>query len=203
MAPEFDDLLFAFIVVFLSLIHALEDFADVSHVKDVVGFCGRGQEVFDHLVVNVNCCLSERFTLALHLLEERLEFSKSDGEEDLVHILFTGNCVVDCVELTQEARRDFGTTSSRLAHGGDDLEITDVIPSNYCSIASEPELVLNVLADKLKGGLRAVGIFFWHVKVVNKAHGFGLAVLGHELIFCSTVVVGFDHALKTLRGRTR
>jgi len=104
VAPEFDDLLFAFIVVFLSLIHALEDFANVSHVKDVVRFGWRGQEVFDHLVVDVDCCLSEGFTLALHLLEERLKFSQSDGEEDLVHILFAGHSVVDCVELTQEAR---------------------------------------------------------------------------------------------------
>lgn len=75
MAPEFDELLFAFIVIFLGLVHTLEDFADVSHVEDVVGLCGRRQENVHHLVEDDDCCLSEGFALALHLLLERLEFS--------------------------------------------------------------------------------------------------------------------------------
>ena len=75
MTPEFDNLFFAFKVIFLSLVHTLEDFADVSHVEDVVGLCGCGQEVFNHLIEDVDCCLSKGFTLALNFLEERLEFS--------------------------------------------------------------------------------------------------------------------------------
>jgi len=75
MTPEFDNLLFAFVVVFLSFVHALEDFADVSHVKYVVRLQRCWQELINHLVVDVDCCLGHGFAHTLHLLEERLEFS--------------------------------------------------------------------------------------------------------------------------------
>ena len=45
MSPEFDDVVFALVEVFVSLVKALENFGDISHVEDVVTLCRGWQEL--------------------------------------------------------------------------------------------------------------------------------------------------------------
>lgn len=46
MSPQFNNLLFAFIKTLVCKVEALEDFRNVSHVKNVVTFSGSRQEFF-------------------------------------------------------------------------------------------------------------------------------------------------------------
>ena len=163
VGPKFDHLFFAFVVIFFGFIHSLENLTDVSHIENIVRFGRSWQEVIRNLVVNVDGCLSKRLWLALDFFEEGLEFCQCNCVEDLHHIGFIGNSVIDSVELTQTTRRNFSTTSTSFTHRSNNLQIANKVLGYSSWGARVPELVFYVLTDQLKWWLWAICVFSWHV----------------------------------------
>ena len=84
----------------------------------------------------------------LDFLIEDLEFERGDRLEDLLHVELRRDGVVDEMELGDNSWRNLRSTSTGLTHGGNDLEILDVVWLNLLSII--PELVVHPLSDELQ-----------------------------------------------------
>jgi hypothetical protein len=99
VTPELDDVLFAFVEVLVSLIHTLEHLRDISHVEDVVALGRSRKEVLLNDIEEVNSSQGHRFAQVLDFLIEVLELKSGNSLEDLLHLGFGRDSVVDDMEL--------------------------------------------------------------------------------------------------------
>jgi hypothetical protein len=70
VTPKFDEVFFGVLVCLLGHVEALEDFADISHVENIVRLGRSRKELLRHGVEELNCSNSEGFAECLDLFRE-------------------------------------------------------------------------------------------------------------------------------------
>ena len=129
----------------------------------------------------------------LDFLIEDLEFESGDRLEDLLHVELRRDGVVDEMELGDNSWRNLRSTSTGLTHGGNDLEILDVVWLNLLSVI--PELVVHPLSDELKRWLGSEGIESRHVEIIDEAQSSLLGIFWLVFVLGPSLEVGLDDAL--------
>lgn len=129
----------------------------------------------------------------LDFLIEDLEFESGDRLEDLLHVELRRDGVVDEMELGDNSWRNLRSTSTGLTHGGNDLEILDVVWLNLLSVI--PELVVHPLSDELKRWLGSESIESRHVEIIDEAQSSLLGIFWLVFVLGPSLEVGLDNAL--------
>jgi len=168
VSPQFDDLFFGLEVGWVGTVQALEHFAHISHVEDVVRLCRDWQEVVLDQVEQGDSRSSKWFRHILDLLKEGLEFMCTYRLEDVLHLCMCGNRVVENMEFRLDSRRYHLSSATRFTHSSNDLHITNLISNNLLAII--PEVIIHPLPNKFKWWLRTKRISPWHVEIINKAN---------------------------------
>jgi len=55
MNPQSKDSQFTITIKFIKYVNSLNDFADISHVEDIMRFCRSWQEILSNCIVKANC----------------------------------------------------------------------------------------------------------------------------------------------------
>jgi hypothetical protein len=145
VTPQFDEVFLGVLVCLLSHIQALEYLGDIAHVENVMGVSGGRQELFRHSVKQLDGGDGQVFAESLDFFREVVELEGGKGFKNPLEIGFRGNGVVDHVELGKHTIGQFGTTTTGLAHGGEELKVAHVVLDNLGSV--EPVAVVHPLTE--------------------------------------------------------
>lgn len=137
VTPQFDDLLFRFVVVLVSQEKSLEHLGDITHVVDVMCLRRCGQEISHALVEDVDSCDSQSVLEHLDVVAELVEFSHEDRLVDLAHLLLTWVSEVDQMEFRDKTWSNCSSTTTGLAHSGDQLKLAHVVLDNLLAVIPE------------------------------------------------------------------
>ena len=125
--PEARDAVAGVEVVLLTLEDALEDARDVAEIEGVVRLLRRGQQLGDHVRVDLERGGGHHLGERLDVLVEVEEVRGGDRPEDLAELRVARHAYVEQVEAVEGARRDRGAPAARVAHRRDDLRVLDVL----------------------------------------------------------------------------
>lgn len=129
-----------------------------------------------------------------------MELKGGQRGENSLHVLFIWLDVVDQVELGKHALAHFSTTTTRLAHRGDQLQIAHEVLLDLLAI--KPVAIVDPLTQKLNRRLCTEDFHAGHVQVINKGDSFEFAALGLEAVLCTTIELRLNNLLNTLGGST-
>lgn len=96
-----------------------------------------GQEISHALVEDVDSCDSQSVLENLDIVAELVEFSHEDCLVDLAHLLLTWVSEVDQMEFRDQTRSNLSSTTTGLAHSGDELKLTHVVLDNLLAVIPE------------------------------------------------------------------
>jgi len=82
VAPKFDEVLLGVLVSLLGHVETLEDLRDITHVENVMGVSGRGQEPLRDSVEQLDGSDCEVFAESFDLLREVVELEGGEGLKD-------------------------------------------------------------------------------------------------------------------------
>mmetsp|Transcript_27981 Transcript_27981/g.68358 ORF Transcript_27981/g.68358 Transcript_27981/m.68358 type:complete len:434 (+) Transcript_27981:5687-6988(+) len=181
---------------------AEDDSPKVAQVEEVVRLCGRGEEVGERRVVDLEGAPDDGLAEALDGARRALlvKLKAHDGVEDARHGLGVKLSHRDDVEPPEEARGDEGAAAAGGAHRAHVHHVDNVAEGLFLEIV--PPVVVHELPEDLDGRLRAVDLLCGHVEVVDKDNSL-LAHGGPVDALAALVELGVNDVLRLQRGGLR
>ena len=127
---------------------------------------GGRAELLDDRIVRLNGGGNDRRHFTADVLVEGLEEPLGEGIEDGVHILIVHIGEGNLIEVAREAVRNLVAAAAGGPHRAGEDNVDNV--EKLARFAVVPALVVQVLAEELDGGLRAVLLEQGHVDVINE-----------------------------------
>jgi hypothetical protein len=185
VTPKFNQMFFCVLVRLLSLVAALEDFADIAHVEHIMRLSRGGQELLRNTVKQLDSCNSKWVAKCLDFFREAVELCCSESFKNAFQVLFRWVDVINNMELGKHTWADFSTTTTWFSHSSDKLKSTDFILNNFVAII--PASIVNPLAEQFDWRLCTEGFLLWHVQVINKAESLKFGAFRLESILSTSV----------------
>lgn len=104
------------------------------------------------------------------------------------------------MELGEHTRSHLGTTTTWLAHRGQNLQVAHVVLDNLDSV--EPVAVVDPLTEELNWWLSEELFSLGHVQVIDEADSLELGALRLEAVLGTSIELGLNDLLHTVGGGT-